>query len=711
MIFQHSRFQIWNQNQHPYKHNLAEFGFSHGSMPGVTNVESALNYFAAVIYPNSMPAVATTGDLPLVGNSINDFRVVSDNGDGKAAAYRWEQREGDVAPSWYKIYDLDWGTDSILQAWEARTLDLYVFRRGYDDLDIGGNPVSGLLAGQSIYGGKSANTNLNLFANSGDGTGPNTGFIHLGDDTKPLADNAFILGSASYRFKDIRSVLSTIGSLSIASNSLTSATGTVTLVNNDLFTTGVLIASHLNAPSSASTLGSGTSIGNITISNNSIISGANLIDFGAALLSTTNGAYLGNIQITGNDIISDTSIIQFGFNDLTDIGTIYTGTLSANQVDVGPLTINGSGNIVKSSTLTITAPLIALNGPTISGYGAQFAGNILSEGTITAWVHLKATDSVGTDYITIVGGSGGNTITSQGNPLYISSSSLLLDASAILSSAPCDLGDSTFTFKDLYLSGSVINAAGHTINQARISSLRNVANRLGGAAPSNGDSLFWHAVDQCWYADHPDSEIDHGELYGLSDDDHLQYVAKNGRATGQSIIGGTGAGENLDLESTSNALKGFIRSKDTIRPFTDAAYSGSWSGVDLGHTLFRWNDVYSAGEFKGLRVENMGALPPSSSQKVGRLLCYNDNLYMDTGIVVKQVGNSKINTDTVWNGTDTTKDIAVSGVDATTMLWQLKYNTNDFDIIYCSIKAVSTTTVRITVGSALPAGTYRLIGV
>ena len=166
MIFQHQRFQIWNSNQHPYKHNIDDFGYTHQALPGVSGLGSALDYLVAVLYPQSQAAVADVASLPAAGNTINDMRVVSDDGDGKAASYRWEQREGDVTAKWYKIYDLDWGTDSILQGFLLKTQDIYVKQYGYDDLDSAGVPIAGSLAGQRIFGGASANTNLTLYANS-----------------------------------------------------------------------------------------------------------------------------------------------------------------------------------------------------------------------------------------------------------------------------------------------------------------------------------------------------------------------------------------------------------------------------------------------------------------------------------------------------------------------------------------------------------------
>jgi len=51
---------------------------------------------------------------------------------------------------------------------------------------------------------------------------------------------------------------------------------------------------------------------------------------------------------------------------------------------------------------------------------------------------------------------------------------------------------------------------------------------------------------------------DHGELVGLSDDDHSQYALLEGRAGGQALKGGTAASDNLTLESTADATKGFV---------------------------------------------------------------------------------------------------------------------------------------------------------
>lgn len=57
--------------------------------------------------------------------------------------------------------------------------------------------------------------------------------------------------------------------------------------------------------------------------------------------------------------------------------------------------------------------------------------------------------------------------------------------------------------------------------------------------------------------------IDHGALADLTADDHTQYVLLAGRSGGQVVIGGTGAGDDLTLRSTSDATKGDLLALDT----------------------------------------------------------------------------------------------------------------------------------------------------
>lgn len=54
-------------------------------------------------------------------------------------------------------------------------------------------------------------------------------------------------------------------------------------------------------------------------------------------------------------------------------------------------------------------------------------------------------------------------------------------------------------------------------------------------------------------------QLDHGlAITGLADDDHTQYALLAGRSGGQTLKGGTAAGDDLTLQSTANATKGNI---------------------------------------------------------------------------------------------------------------------------------------------------------
>lgn len=67
---------------------------------------------------------------------------------------------------------------------------------------------------------------------------------------------------------------------------------------------------------------------------------------------------------------------------------------------------------------------------------------------------------------------------------------------------------------------------------------------------SNGTTASWQASGS--------GVTDHGALTGLGFDDHTIYALLAGRAGGQTLIGGSVASENLVLQSTADATRGFI---------------------------------------------------------------------------------------------------------------------------------------------------------
>jgi len=685
---------------------MSDFGYANPNLPGITNMQGALDYLVAVIYPNAKPAVQTYADLPLVGNVIGDYRVVNDGGDGRSEGWRWEQREGEAAPSWHKIYDVDWSMDSILASWQGQTLGFYVQKIGHDDADETGTPITGIYAGQRIFGGASANTNLTLSANSGDGAGPQTGFVQVTDSFRPTLDNSLSLGTTDERWSSVWSYDLVAGTMALSGGSITDSSGAIDFGLSNLSTTGSVTT------------------GTMVLSSGSIADSSGEVDFGSSDIRTTGDVYADSVVLSGTlNLPSGSQVADFTFTNgnincatptvtlnalnLNTTGSVTAGLLNVDNLSIDGNTIsttalnqdlilsaNGTGKINVSSQIITSSAISVTSAPvSVTGAGAYLdVGNLRISNFVIA--------SLGVGSSIVLQPNGGSVGVS--GPVNPNGDNIR------------DFGTVSSRWRNLYLATNLSDGT-NTFTVSDLMKLKDVNFRDSGRtqAAQIGDSLFWDGSR--WLASAPDTEIAHASLSGLTtgDSGHTQFALLAGRSGGQSLIGGTGSGESITLQSTSHAVKGFIVVSDTVSPLTDASYSGSWSGIDLGRSTYRFNDVYTAGEFKGLRVENVGTLPSSSSQKVGRLLYYtsDQNLYIDTGSTVKQVGGSRVYYETVWDGTQSVKDITVSGVDARFAIWQLKDNTNDFDVIYCSIKATSSTNVRIDLGSPLPAGTYRLVGV
>lgn len=698
MFQEHGRHAIWNQQQHPFKHTLSDFAYSNPAVPESTTMQSALDWVFAVLYPNTKPSVANVAALPAVGNTLNDYRVVLDDGDGNAASYRWEQREGEGSPSWHKIYDMDWGADSVLAGFLETTQDLYVWRNGRTDIDGAGNPITGTYAGQIIYGGNLTGQNMTLNANSADATG----YIQTDNDFRPTSNNALDLGTSSLKFKTLYAGTSAlVGTLTLSGGSIVDSSGAISFDNENLTTTGNVSGAVITGSTS---LVSGT----ITVAGGSITDSTGAISFGNENLTTTGtitaatGSALADFTFTNGSIITASAGLTFGAANISTSGTLGAGNATVTRLDSDNIRVDGN-----------TISVLDTNGNLIlqaNGTGIVDVQNALTTLDLTATGTVGITGQLNIDNLRL----DGNVISStnlNGNVNIHPNGTGHVNINANLhpnNDGTRDLGETANRFKDLYLSG-VISDGTTSIAQSVLQSLRDINVGVG-----TGFSLFYDGSK--WVASAPDSEIDHGTLAGLADDDHTQYMLLAGRASGQSLIGGTAAAENLSLESTSNASKGAILLKDKTTPFTNASFSGSWSGTDLGDSTHYFRDLYTRGELKGARVENFtfATLPSSSAQNVGRLAWTTDSkkMYVDNGSSFQVAGVAKYSNDETFDGVVQTLTVTVSASinDARQAIWQLLDNSNNFERIYTTIKAISATQVTIETQGALPAGSYRLIG-
>lgn len=720
------RFAVVTQSQHPFKHNLSDFAYANPALPGVTNVNSALNYMLNVLYPNTQPNVANVAALPTTGNTIGDYRVVDDDGDGKSAGYRWEQREGDVVAKWYKIFDVDWSTDAILAAVTDVTDDKYMYSKGKSDLDDLGAIITGLYAGQKVYGGAQAGENLTLNSNSGDGTGPQTGFVQIDSAFRPTVNNTYDLSTTSERWKDAffsGSIFLT--TLTLADGSITDSSGQISFDNENLLTTGNIDGATVTGTS----LVADDTINTVTLVPGSYTDSTGAVGFGAANLVTTGTLGAGVATFTDNTqtlvidpdggssrttITSSLGAIDFIAANLYTTGLLDVGSLTSGLLDVDNLRLDG--NIL--STTNTNGNLILLP----DGTGIVDVQKALQTLGITATGTVGVTGAITVDNLSL----DGNTISvtdTNGNLILIPNGTGHIQVNSSLipnSSGSYDLGSNTNLMNDLFITGGIRNATNEmpisTLLSLRSAIYRDLAQTL---PAQSGDTIFWDSVNSVFLASTPDSEVDHTTIANITvgDAGHTQFAMLAGRAGGQTIIGGTAASENLILESTSHATKGNVLFRDNFLPETDASYSGGWIGSDLGDGTHYLKDVYTKGEFKGFRLENVlsSGLPSASVQNIGRLVYATDNnkAYVDNGTQLKVLGVAKFSADQSFDGIVLTKDVDVSSEieDARNAQWQLRDNANNFEILYVTIKATSASNVRIETSIPLPVGSYRLIGV
>lgn len=683
-----------------YYGTLDQIAFNNPRLPqtGSPNAQNAIDYLFAVVYPNYKGTVANPAALPLVGNLANDYYIVSDDGDGKSAGYVWAIV--DNAGAWSKKYDVDWSYEGIYAETIVRTQYLYVSKYGTTDKDNSGADVVGIYAGQRVYGGNATGQNLTFNANSADATG----FVQTDNSFRPTADNTLDIGTGALKFQTGyfgTSVLA--GTLTLSSGSIVDSSGAISFGNENLTTTGDISGAIITGSTSLKT-------GTMTITGGNIADTSGAISFNALNLTTT-----GFVQATsfkaGTTTLSAASLDDtsgnFSFNalNLTTTGTLGAGNTTVTQLDAGNLRLaantlsstNANGNII---LLPNGTGIIDLQ-KAATTLGVTATGNISATGTGT----------FGNIQIS------GNTILStnvSGNIILSPNGAGIIQANATIDAgtdASFSIGLASNRFTSIFLSAGISDGT-TSIAQTVLQSLRNI-----NVGVTTGMTIFWNGSQ--WVPSIPDTEITHDTLSGLTTGDagHTQFVMLAGRSGGQVVQGGTNASENLVFESTSNASKGLVLTKDAFAAFTNASFSGTWAGIDIGAPTNYFRHSYFKGEHFGFRFENVAALPSNSAQNVGRTVYLStvQKLMVDNGTTWVTAGSTieKFSSDTTWDGIISTLTVTVSSTisEARTALWQFLDNANNFERINTKIEAISATQVRISTLVALPAGTYRLVGI
>lgn len=707
-IHNHKRIKVVSEAEHLYEHGLDEFSYSHPALPStVLDAKEAMDYVFNVLYPRIQSSVANVAALPPAGNIIGDQRVVQDDGDGKAAMYMWSQMEDQAqsAPQWNKIADIDWGLNSVIQALTDQTQYLYVMKFGTRDQNpVTGSPFAADLDGQHIYGGSDVNQHLTLHANNGDDIDLYTGYIQVDDSIRPTRDltddDKVDIGTAARRFSTgyFGTLVVGTASMTITSSALTGSiidsSGEITFGANNLATLGNTSAAIVTGTTSVNG-------GDITISNGSIVSSSGAIDFDNANLSTSGTLASGVHTISSTLVIGSGSIIDsggaitFGANNLTTTGTLFAGATTVTQLNVDLVTIDNNTISTSAGALTI-APTGDLNVQSNTTIGSNNITGIAGS-VITA------------DQFNTVGG-----LNLSGDTIDSTTGEIQFADSLIPTVATLDIGEATAGLRNLYMvsTGSFVqDTSGQAVSLATLITFRNASAGLG--ALQAGHSLFWSGSE--WLASNPDDEIDHGELNAASllDDDHSQYALLAGRgATSQILHGGLTSGV-LDLRCNAATDEGVIVAVAGLEP---NPVSGSY---DLGSALNPFDDLYIFGEMKGARLENADLATINGDVNAltkGRIWHNTDDdfIYIDTGGASKKIGHNTINlvlnqTTLVQGAGHEVAGALFSMADARYAIWQAIDVTNGEEIMGLKITK-SATHVFVFADIALPAGSYRLIG-
>lgn len=402
--------------------------------------------------------------------------------------------------------------------------------------------LTGTGCGGGTYTG-AATDDRTLYMTFNDGSGSNTvGPMSL----LSLSQNAMLAGYPLYGSPTNGQMLTFDSTNSYWYPSTVGGSGTVTSVN-------VALAASLSSIISASG-GPVTTAGSITLSASNQT--ANTVFAGPS----SGGAAAPTFRaLVAADIPSiDAAKITTGVVPIGSGGTNSSTALSNNRIMV-----SSSGAIVEASALTNGQLLIGSSGAapvaaTITGTSNQVsvatgAGSITlstpqnihtgASPTFTG-LTLSGMSSAGLVKNSAAGVlSGGGTLATTDMPTYATNSVMTTNSSGVLTASA---GSSTGQLLAMNAGSPAWSTATYplttTVSQLLYSSSSNV---VAGLATANSSVLITNGSGvPAWST--------------LTTDNFSQYALLAGRSGGQSLTGGTGSGENVTINSTTHATKGYV---------------------------------------------------------------------------------------------------------------------------------------------------------
>lgn len=158
-----------------------------------------------------------------------------------------------------------------------------------------------------------------------------------------------------------------------------------------------------------------------------------------------------------------------------------------------------------------------------------------------------------------------------------------------------------------------------------------------------GDQIFTWPDATGTIALTSDVVTDHGALTGLGDDDHTQYALLAGRSGGQTLIGGTGASENLTLMPTTDSTAGYVIVADANQngvlavsddPTSQGLFRYDWSSgvLFIENTYDNASaDIYFAHRTLGSDVTSLRLKASGDADFYGNFSLIDDNKKLKMG--------------------------------------------------------------------------------